>query len=128
MQSLKQLGERVAAGLKNRVVLTPRPLRDRQRWRLLRREGNSVGVLHPLQAVPDAERGMETLPGAAYAFAGDDAAYDWARLLIKHLDGKPLAVDPAHWRRHHAAAVMASNYNATLVDAALELMGIAGAQ
>jgi predicted short-subunit dehydrogenase-like oxidoreductase (DUF2520 family) len=37
-----------------------------------------------------------------------------------------LTVDPARWGLYHAAAVMACNYQVTLVDAALELMEMAG--
>jgi hypothetical protein len=42
------------------------------------------------------------------------------------LDGKPLAIPAAHWDLYHAAAVLASNYQVTLMDAALELMEGAG--
>ncbi len=118
--------ELAVGGIENSVVLHTSGAAGPEALASLRGDGNSAGVLHPLQAVPDAKRGLETLPGAAYAFAGDDGACAWARLLIRHLDGKPLAVDPAHWRHYHAAAVMASNYNVTLVDTALELMEIAG--
>jgi predicted short-subunit dehydrogenase-like oxidoreductase (DUF2520 family) len=118
--------ELAAGGIENSVVLHTSGAAGPEALASLRGDGNAVGVLHPLQTVPDSNRGMETLPCAAYAFAGDDRACAWARLLIRHLDGKPLAVDPAHWRHYHAGAVMASNYNVTLVDAALELMKIAG--
>jgi predicted short-subunit dehydrogenase-like oxidoreductase (DUF2520 family) len=118
--------ELAAAGLKDSVILHTSGAAGPEALASLRDNGNAVGVLHPLQAVPDAMRGMETLRGAAYAFAGDERACEWAQLLIQHLDGKPLAIDPGHWRHYHAAAVMASNYNVTLVDAALELMEIAG--
>jgi predicted short-subunit dehydrogenase-like oxidoreductase (DUF2520 family) len=76
--------------------------------------------------VPSAERGIETLPGATYAVAGDDRATAWARELVSLLGGNILVVDPQRWGLYHAAAVMACNYQVTLVDAALELMEIAG--
>jgi predicted short-subunit dehydrogenase-like oxidoreductase (DUF2520 family) len=118
--------ELASGGIEGSVVLHTSGAAGPEALAALRDDGNAVGVLHPLQAVPDAKRGMETLPGAAYAFAGDDSACTWAQVLIRHLDGKPLAVDPGRWRHYHAAAVMASNYNVTLVDAALELMEIVG--
>jgi len=125
--AIPAVARELASGrLKGSVVLHTSGAAGPEALAALRDNGNAVGVLHPLQAVPDAKRGMETLPGAAYAFAGDERACAWARVLIKHLDGKPLAVDPGRWRHYHAAAVMASNYNVTLVDAALELMEIAG--
>ncbi len=51
---------------------------------VLRDAGNAVGVLHPLQTVPSAERGLEVLAirGMTYAFAGDEDAVAWASSLI----------------------------------------------
>lgn len=92
----------------------------------LREQDNSVGVLHPLQTIPSAERGIETLPGAAFACAGDDAATAWAGTLIATLGGRPLSIPAPQWHLYHAAAVFASNYHVTLIDAALELMQGAG--
>lgn len=87
---------------------------------------NSIGVLHPLQTVPSPERGIQALRGSTFAYSGDERAIQWARTLIRHLEGKALAVDSRRWSNYHAAAVMACNYQVTLVDAALELMEKAG--
>jgi predicted short-subunit dehydrogenase-like oxidoreductase (DUF2520 family) len=92
----------------------------------LRERGVATGVLHPLQTVPSSEAGVSTLPGSSFAFAGDAAAQDEARELIQLLGGKPLPIDPQRWPFYHAAAVMASNYQVALIDAALELMEGAG--
>lgn len=115
-----------AAGLTGATVLHTSAAAGPDALDVLRAAGNSTGVLHPLQTVPSAERGVQTLPGATYAYAGDEAAVRWARSLIERLGGQGLAVDPARWPHYHAAAVMACNYHVTLVDAALELMQIAG--
>jgi predicted short-subunit dehydrogenase-like oxidoreductase (DUF2520 family) len=116
-----------AAGLAGAVVLHTSGAAGPEALEALRVRDNSVGVLHPLQTVPSAERGVETLRGATYAFAGEPSAAAWARdLIVTQLAGKPLAVDPRRWQHYHAAAVMACNYQVTLVDAALELMEIAG--
>jgi predicted short-subunit dehydrogenase-like oxidoreductase (DUF2520 family) len=115
-----------AAGLTGAIVLHTSGAAGPEALEALRMRDNSVGVLHPLQTVPSAERGVETLRGATYAFAGDASAAAWARDLITQLAGKPLPVDPQRWQHYHAAAVMACNYQVTLVDAALELMEIAG--
>jgi predicted short-subunit dehydrogenase-like oxidoreductase (DUF2520 family) len=95
---------------------------------VLRDAGNAVGVLHPLQTVPSAERGLEALAirGMTYAFAGDEDAVAWASWLIARLGGKALRVDAEFWQHYHAGAAMACNYQMTLVDAALELMAMAG--
>jgi predicted short-subunit dehydrogenase-like oxidoreductase (DUF2520 family) len=115
-----------AAGLTGAVVLHTSGAAGPEALDALRGANNSVGVLHPLQTVPSAERGVQTLRGATYAFAGDASAAEWALDLIVQLEGKPLAIDPRRWQHYHAAAVMACNYQVTLVDAALELMEIAG--
>ena len=115
-----------AAGLTGAIVLHTSGAAGPEALAALRVRDNSVGVLHPLQTVPSAELGVQTLRGATYAFAGDASAAAWARDLIAQLAGKPLPVDPQRWQHYHAAAVMACNYQVTLVDAALELMEIAG--
>jgi predicted short-subunit dehydrogenase-like oxidoreductase (DUF2520 family) len=118
--------ELAAAGLRDSTVVHTSGAAGPEALAILRAAGNSIGVLHPLQTVPSAERGIETLPGATYAIAGDERATAWARELVSHLGGSVLAVDPQYWGLYHAAAVMACNYQVTLVDAALEMMEIAG--
>jgi predicted short-subunit dehydrogenase-like oxidoreductase (DUF2520 family) len=113
-------------GLSNCAVLHTSAAAGPDALAMLRAAGNSVGVLHPLQTVPSPERGVETLPGATYALAGDEPATDWARELVNRFGGKVLAVDSDSWGSYHAAAVMACNYQVTLVDAALELLQNAG--
>lgn len=92
----------------------------------LRAAGVATGVLHPLQTVPSPEKGLESLAGAAYACCGDAAALEQALLLIEVAEGRPLRVDPCQWALYHAASVMACNYQAALLDAALGLMEQAG--
>jgi predicted short-subunit dehydrogenase-like oxidoreductase (DUF2520 family) len=115
-----------ADGLRDAVVLHTSGAAGPEALRTLRDTGNAIGVLHPLQTVPTAERGIQSLPGATYAFAGDPAAVEWAGSLVARLGGKELAIDPRRWHHYHAAAVMACNYQVTLMDAALELMETAG--
>ncbi len=116
------------AGLSGGVVLHTSAAMGPSALDILRDAGNSVGVLHPLQTLPSAERGVEALalPGTTYAFAGDQDAVAWASYLIARLGGRALPVDAAFWQHYHAGAVMACNYQVTLVEAALELMAIAG--
>jgi predicted short-subunit dehydrogenase-like oxidoreductase (DUF2520 family) len=118
--------ELAAAGLRDSTIVHTSAAAGPEALAILRITGNSIGVLHPLQTVPSVERGIETLPRATWAIAGDDRATAWARDLVSLLGGNALAVDPRHWGLYHAAAVMACNYQVTLVDAALELMEIAG--
>ncbi len=84
----------------------------------------ATGVLHPLQTFAD-ERPSD-LSRCTFAYGGDDAACEWALELIETLGAKPLRVASDKWAEYHAAAVFASNYQVTLLDAALELMSAAG--
>jgi predicted short-subunit dehydrogenase-like oxidoreductase (DUF2520 family) len=113
-------------GLRGGIVLHTSGAAGPEALEALRAAGNSVGVLHPLQTVPSARQGVLSLPGAVYAFAGDAGASEWAASLVGRLDGKTLRVEPKFWPHYHAGAVMACNYQVTLVDAALELMWMAG--
>lgn len=115
-------------GLKDGIVLHTSGAAGPRALDVLCEAGNATGVLHPLQTVPSAEKGLETLaiPGTTYAFAGDELAAAWASGLIDRLGGRALRVAPEVWQHYHAGAVMACNYQMTLVDAALELMALAG--
>jgi len=115
-------------GLSGAIVLHTSGAAGPDALNALREAGNSVGVLHPLQTVPSVERGVQTLPGATWALAGDEPAVAWANKLVARLGGRVLAIDPQRWPHYHAAAVMACNYQVTLVDSALELMEIAGVE
>ncbi|MSV35752.1 MAG: DUF2520 domain-containing protein [Bryobacterales bacterium] len=89
--------------------------------------GVSTGVLYPLQTFPTPEQGARSLPGTYFAIAGDGPALAWARELVALIPGKFIAAEPGKSALFHAAAVMASNYQMTLFDAALEALECAGA-
>lgn len=115
-------GQLAEAGLHSSIVLHTAAAAGPEALVRLRNRQNSIGVLHPLQTIPTAEAGVDALPGATFAFAGDNAAVQWASLLIDAVGGKGLAIGAAQWPLYHAAAVFASNYQVALLDAALELM------
>jgi predicted short-subunit dehydrogenase-like oxidoreductase (DUF2520 family) len=50
----------------------------------------------------------------------------WAREIVELVPGHFLSSQPAQWGLFHAAAVLASNYQVTLMDAALEALECAG--
>jgi predicted short-subunit dehydrogenase-like oxidoreductase (DUF2520 family) len=87
---------------------------------------NATGTLHPLQTFPTAEIGAAQLVGSTFAIGGYGEALEWAREIVALLDGRALAIAPEHWALYHAAAVIASNYHATLLDSALECLEAAG--
>lgn len=89
-------------------------------------QGVSCAALHPLQTVATPEQGMGALPGSAFGVTGTGAAAAWASEIAALLGGEVLTVDAAHRPIYHAAAVMASNYLTTVLDAAVILMEEAG--
>ena len=92
----------------------------------LRARGVACGVLHPLQTVPTPERGAHDLEGAAFGVAGDPDAVAWAAELAGLAGGWALPVAEQGLAAYHAAAVLASNASAALIDAAVALMATAG--
>ncbi len=88
--------------------------------------GVATGALHPLQTFPTPEIGAEQLGGSTFAAGGCPEALEWAREIVALLEGRLLPVAAEHWSLYHAAAVIASNYHATLLDSALECLEAAG--
>lgn len=92
----------------------------------LTEQGVSCASMHPLQTVANPKQGVEKLPGSTFAVAGKGKAALWAKELVKLLDGQVLTIKPLAKPLYHAAAVVASNYIVTLIDAALLMMVKAG--
>ncbi len=92
----------------------------------LMEQGVSCASMHPLQTVANPKQGVEKLPGSTFAVAGKGKAAIWAKELVKLLDGQVLTIKPLAKPLYHAAAVVASNYIVTLIDAALLMMAKAG--
>ena len=97
-------------------------LEDLQPLRLL---GVACGTLHPLQTICSAEQGAAAVRGAAFGIAGDEAALVWAQQIVERLEGHALTIGLAERPLYHAAAVMASNYLAVLIDAAESMLSAA---
>ena len=62
--------------------------------------------LHPLVAMPDAERGAESLVGAWFAISGDPLV----RSVVADLHGHPVELEDEQRAAYHAAACIASNH------------------
>jgi predicted short-subunit dehydrogenase-like oxidoreductase (DUF2520 family) len=82
-------------------------------------------VLHPLVALPDAERGAERLVGAWFGLAADGDPL--ASEAVASLRGKVVHVAEADWGRYHAAAVIASNHLVALLGQAERVAASIGA-
>lgn len=74
------------------------------------------GVLHPLVALPDAERGADRLVGAWFGLAqgGDHVA----ERIVADLGGTAVRIADSDWSRYHAAAVIAANHLVALLGQA----------
>lgn len=71
------------------------------------------GVLHPLVALPDPDRGAERLVGAWYGVA--EAGHPRVLEVVAALAGRAVPVAEGHWARYHAAASMAANHLVALL-------------
>lgn len=114
------------AGFKRGIALHTAGSRGPEALAPLSTAGVATGVLYPLQTFPTPEQGVRDLPGAYFALTGDSAAMEWAREIVELVPGHFLSTQPAQWALFHAAAVLASNYQVTLMDAALEALEAAG--
>jgi predicted short-subunit dehydrogenase-like oxidoreductase (DUF2520 family) len=125
--AIPEVAERLAkAGFVEGVALHTAGSRGPEALAPLSASGVSTGVLHPLQTFPNPEQGVAALPGTYFAVTGDAAAVAWAGEIVKLIPGHVLAIQPDRWALYHSAAVMASNYQMTLLDAALEILEQAG--
>ncbi len=93
----------------------------------LHHSGYSVGSVHPLQAIPSALAGPDRFSNSFFAISGEPEALSAARRITALLGAAPMAVPASGRPLYHAAAVMASNYLVTLMDAAARLLHQAGA-
>jgi len=83
--------------------------------------GCAVGSLHPLQTFPTAEAAVRAMNGTWCFCEGDDRAVETLEALAWAVGGRPVRIAPADKALYHAAAVMACNYLAALMDAAAAL-------
>ena len=85
-----------------------------------------VGSLHPLQTFPTVERSLHDFAGTYCFIEGDAGAVSVLEQLARAIRGRPVRVDSAGKALYHAAAAMACNHLAGLVDAALRMCEQAG--
>ena len=115
-----------ASGLRTGIALHTSGAHGPELLQVLGRSGVSCGVLHPLQTVATAERGVTALGGATYGVGGDIEAIRWAEHIVAVAEGTPLRVPADGFASYHAGAVMAGNAVIAAVDAAVALMCAAG--
>jgi len=94
--------------------------------RALADRGLSTGGFHPLQTLPDAERGAEALAGSFVGVDGDPLALDTLTHLASSLGMEPFRLDDTIRPAYHAAAAAASNFVLTALATSGDLFDSAG--
>ncbi len=92
----------------------------------VRSAGALTGTIHPLQAVPSVEVGLEALPSSFFLLEGDEGAVQAARILVAKIGGEALELSAGDRALYHAAATVASNYLVTLLWNAARMMADSG--
>jgi predicted short-subunit dehydrogenase-like oxidoreductase (DUF2520 family) len=82
----------------------------------------ALGVLHPLQSLPDPDVGLSRLAGSWASVAGDPAVADLAR----DLGLRPFTVADEHRALYHATAAVASNHLVVLLGQVERLAAACG--
>ena len=92
----------------------------------LHAQGYAVGSFQPLQAISNPVTGAERIPGSYLAVTGAPEALAVARRLAAALGSPILTVPEARRPLYHAAAAIASNFIAPLLDVATRMLERAG--
>ncbi|HEX5695367.1 MAG TPA: Rossmann-like and DUF2520 domain-containing protein [Acidimicrobiia bacterium] len=88
--------------------------------------GAATGGFHPLQTLPDPERGAAALAGAFVGIGGHPHAQAVLTQLARSLEMRPFPLSDASRPRYHAGASAASNFVVTALATAGDLMSAAG--
>jgi len=88
----------------------------------LRTVGCSVGSIHPLVSISDAQLGAERFANAYFCVEGDEAAIETAEKIVERLGGKSFFIAAEYKTLYHASAVTACGHLVALTDAAIEML------
>ncbi len=88
--------------------------------------GLAIGGFHPLQTLPDPERGAAALPGAYVGIGGDLPARSTLSEFATSMGMIPFDLEDEYRPVYHAAAAAASNFVVTALETAGDLMTAAG--
>jgi predicted short-subunit dehydrogenase-like oxidoreductase (DUF2520 family) len=91
-----------------------------------RQAGALVASVHPIRSFADPEAVAAAFAGTFCGVEGDAAALTVLCGAIEAIGGRPVPIDAAAKTVYHAAAVFASNYLVTVLDAALRAYQAAG--
>ena len=87
----------------------------------IQERGTAVGGFHPLQSLPDPERGARALEGSYAGIDGDPLAVDVLTHLATSLGMEPFRLDDSARPAYHAAAAAAANFVVTSLAVSADL-------
>ncbi|MRV70714.1 DUF2520 domain-containing protein [Duganella sp. FT92W] len=96
------------------------------RLRAARAAGAHVASVHPIRSFADPAGVAAAFNGTFCGIEGDAAAIAVLEPALRAIGARPVAIDAAAKTVYHAAAVFASNYLTTVLDAALRAYQAAG--
>lgn len=88
----------------------------------LKNVGCSVGSIHPLVSISDAQLGAERFANAYFCVEGDEAAVEIAEKIVETLGGKSFSIAAEYKTLYHASAVTACGHLVAVVDVAIEML------
>ncbi len=91
-----------------------------------RQAGAHVASAHPVRSFADPEAVAAQFGGTFVGIEGDEVALGVLSAALGQIGARPVAIDASAKTVYHAAAVFASNYLVTVIDAALRAYESAG--
>ncbi|GGX83947.1 DUF2520 domain-containing protein [Massilia dura] len=91
-----------------------------------RQAGALVASVHPIRSFADPEAVVAAFAGTYCGIEGEAGALARLSPALEAIGARPVPIDPAAKTVYHAAAVFASNYLVTVLDAALRAWQAAG--
>jgi predicted short-subunit dehydrogenase-like oxidoreductase (DUF2520 family) len=92
----------------------------------LEKKGALVASLHPVQSFSQKKPDPKAFEGIFFGLEGKKEALDLAKGITRQLGGKFFILEAQNKPLYHLACSMASNFLATLLDTAAELLSRAG--
>ncbi len=121
--AIPELGEQMSSGdLRGRVIVHMSGGLSVSALDAVKNSGARRGSIHPLQTLPDAQRGADALAGAAVAITCDPQDRALLFRLSRAWGGRPFPLADKDKTLYHAAAVFASNYLVTSVWSSLRIL------
>lgn len=91
-----------------------------------RAAGAYIASVHPIRSFADMETVAASFAGTFCGVEGDQQALDLLLPALAAIGARAVQIDPSAKTVYHAAAVFASNYLVTVIDAALRAYQAAG--